>query len=182
MARLRTAFLELHLPESMRAICLRSMTPAKEDRRPLFRSLWNEDGWPRGLVFFAPFGIKDRTPRRRRPPELDRRRCKRLDLRFALVLQEHSHDVERKAEDFANARGLPPDRVTDLKLSGFLHDQGKTDFRFQAWLHFGDPLGFDPDDEKDILAKSGRTLPPSSREKRGCRKGGATRRFRSGWR
>jgi CRISPR-associated endonuclease/helicase Cas3 len=37
----------------------------------------------------------------------------------------------------------------------------------QAWLHFGDPLGFDQDDGKDILAKSGRMLPPLARGKVG---------------
>ncbi|MDE2474462.1 MAG: CRISPR-associated endonuclease Cas3'', partial [Alphaproteobacteria bacterium] len=53
------------------------------------------------------------------------------------------------------------------KLAGFLHDQGKKDQRFQAWLHYGDPLGADPDDFKTVLAKSGRFLPPAAREQSG---------------
>ncbi len=84
-----------------------------------------------------------------------------------LSLQQHSRDVERKAEEFARAAGLPAGRVADLKLAAFLHDEGKRDPRFQAWLHFGDPLGFDQDDEKDVLAKSGRPLPPTARAQSG---------------
>jgi CRISPR-associated endonuclease/helicase Cas3 len=82
-------------------------------------------------------------------------------------LDQHSRDVEGKAQELAKRAGLPAERVADLKLAGFLHDQGKRDPRFQTWLHFGDPLGFDAEDEKDVLAKSGRTLPPAAREKAG---------------
>jgi CRISPR-associated endonuclease/helicase Cas3 len=58
-----------------------------------------------------------------------------------LSLQQHSRDVEHKAEGFAEAAGLSAERIVDLKLAGFLHDMGKADPRFQAWLHYGDPLG-----------------------------------------
>src|SRR5262249_49187490 len=59
--------------------------------------------------------------------------------------------------------GLPIERIGDLKLAGFLHDLGKADLRFQAWLHHSDALGPDLDDEKAVLAKSGRSLPPAAR-------------------
>jgi CRISPR-associated endonuclease/helicase Cas3 len=86
---------------------------------------------------------------------------------FPLSLKRRTEDVVYKAKDFAKRAGLPPERVADLTLAAVLHDQGKRDSRFQARLHFGDPQGFDLDDEKEILAKSGRPLPPLAREKAG---------------
>jgi CRISPR-associated endonuclease/helicase Cas3 len=133
----------------------------------------NEKGQPRGLAFLAPFGVKARAEQTIADGDEDGRPNSTEDdtagsiFDFPLSLEEHSRDVERKAEEFANKAGLPPDRIADLKLVGFLHDQGKRDSRFQAWLHYGDPLGFDQGNEKDILAKSGRTLPPLAREKAG---------------
>jgi CRISPR-associated endonuclease/helicase Cas3 len=50
-----------------------------------------------------------------------------------------------------------------LRLAGFLHDLGKADQRFQNWLHYGDPLGTDPDEPGEVLAKSGRPLPRVAR-------------------
>jgi CRISPR-associated endonuclease/helicase Cas3 len=126
-----------------------------------------DDERPRGVVVVAPFGINDRGAMEEGRPNATEDDLSGSVSGFPLSLQQHSSDVEQKAEQFAKAAGLRADRVVDLKLAGFLHDQGKRDPRFQAWLHFGDPLGFDPDDEKDILAKSGRSLPPSAREKTG---------------
>ena len=133
----------------------------------------NENNEPRGAVFWAPFGVA--TPEAQAPTDgsEDGRPNSTEDdtagsiFDFPLSLAEHSQDVETKAEELSRCAGLPTGRVADLKLAGFLHDQGKRDPRFQAWLHFGDPLGFDPGDEKDILAKSGRALPPLAREKVG---------------
>jgi len=133
----------------------------------------NEKGEPRGVVLLAPFGT--------RCPEASQVADHRGDggpnsteddtagsvFDFPLSLDQHSRDVEAKAQELAKRAGLPAERVADLKLAGFLHDQGKRDPRFQAWLHFGDPLGFDAEDEKEVLAKSGRTLPPAAREKAG---------------
>ncbi len=82
---------------------------------------------------------------------------------FPLSLRQHSDDVESKVAGFAKTAGLPAERIVDLKLAGFLHDVGKADPRFQVWLHYGDPLGPDLDDEKTVLAKSGRPLPPAAR-------------------
>ncbi|HEX4112036.1 MAG TPA: CRISPR-associated endonuclease Cas3'' [Stellaceae bacterium] len=133
----------------------------------------NEKGEPRGLVFLAPFGVKIREERKSTNGDEDGRPNSTEDdsagsiFDFPLSLDQHSRDVECKAEDLAKRAGLPAGLVTDLKLAGFLHDQGKRDPRFQAWLHFGDPLGFDDEDEKNILAKSGRVLPPVAREKAG---------------
>jgi CRISPR-associated endonuclease/helicase Cas3 len=133
----------------------------------------NEKGEPRGVVLLAPFGVKIPKGHKVTVSDEDGRPNSTEDdaagsiFDFPLSLDQHSRDVECKAADLARRAGLPAGLVSDLKLAGFLHDQGKRDCRFQAWLHFGDPLGFDPDDEKDILAKSGRTLPPVAREKAG---------------
>jgi CRISPR-associated endonuclease/helicase Cas3 len=70
-------------------------------------------------------------------------------------------------EDFASSAGLPTERVADLKLAGYLHDAGKADPRFQAWLNYGDPLGPDLDAAGTILAKSGRPLPRAARDSSG---------------
>ena len=124
-------------------------------------------GEPRGVVFIAPRGVAGGAE-----GEEGRANATEDDASGSLVgqaqtLAEHSAEVEDKAEAFARAAGLSDDRVTDLRLAGFLHDQGKRDMRFQRWLHFGDPLGADPDDESTVLAKSGRVLPPAAREKVG---------------
>jgi CRISPR-associated endonuclease/helicase Cas3 len=67
------------------------------------------------------------------------------------------------AEKFARLAGLASDRIIDLRLAGELHDLGKADLRFQSWLHYDDPLGPDPDSADQVLAKSGRPLPPAAR-------------------
>lgn len=133
----------------------------------------NEEGEPRGAVLVAPFGV--RFPEARQvadhgedggPNSTDDDIAGSV-FDFPLSLDQHSRDVEGKAQELAKRAGLPAERVADLTLAGLLHDQGKRDPRFQAWLHFGDPLGFDAIDEKDILAKSGRAPPPTAREKAG---------------
>jgi CRISPR-associated endonuclease/helicase Cas3 len=78
---------------------------------------------------------------------------------YLLDLSTHLHDVEEMALTFARSACLPEDRVADLQIAGALHDLGKADARFQSWLHYGDPLGPDPDDPTQILAKSARRLP-----------------------
>jgi CRISPR-associated endonuclease/helicase Cas3 len=130
----------------------------------------NERGEPRGLVFFAPFGVEPIGAQKiigedGRPNSTEDDSAGSI-FDFPLSLDQHSCDVKRKAEELARRAGLPARLVADLKLAGFLHDQGKRDPRFQAWLHFSDPLGFD-DDEKNMLAKSGRALPPVAWEKAG---------------
>lgn len=127
----------------------------------------NVDDEPRGVVFIAPFGIEGGAITEEGRPNSTEDDASGSLYGFAQTLREHSEEVEAKAETFARAAGLPEDRITDLKLAGFLHDQGKRDVRFQRWLHYGDPLGADPDDERAILAKSGRALPPHARDKAG---------------
>lgn len=125
---------------------------------------------PRGVVFVAPFGIKDARDDEEGSPNATEGDTSGALLGLSLTLVQHSADVERKAELFARAAGLPETRVRDLKLAGFLHDAGKADPRFQSWLHYGDPLGPDLDDADAVLAKSGRPLPPTARADSGLPK------------
>src|SRR5205085_1692375 len=126
-----------------------------------------EDQHPRGAVFVAGLGIEGEAT------EEDGRVASTEDDAagslpgFPLSLQRHSADVETKAEKFAHACGLPADRTIDLKIAGYLHDFGKADPRFQAWLHYGDPLGWDITDPIDVLAKSGRFVPANVRQASG---------------
>jgi CRISPR-associated endonuclease/helicase Cas3 len=64
-------------------------------------------------------------------------------LSFATVgapLDEHCTGVATRAASFARAVGLPEPLVRDLSLAGRLHDGGKSDPRFQIWLHGGDEV------------------------------------------
>lgn len=161
---LRTALTELDLPEDLQRD-LAALDRANRKRSiTAYLDLYGaDDGRPRGVVFAAPFGIKgEREDEDGRPNATEDDTSGSL-LGFPLSLCEHSKDVERQAEAFAKAAGLPNDLVADLKLAGFLHDAGKADARFQRWLYAGDPLGPDPDEKDAVLAKSGRSLPRSAR-------------------
>lgn len=114
---------------------------------------------PRGVVFVAPLGLKGGGEGDAAYPAATEDDASGSLAGFTLSLEEHSADVERKAEQFARLAGLPEERVLDLRLAGYLHDAGKADRRFQAWLYSGDPLGADPD---HVLAKSARPLPRDS--------------------
>lgn len=170
----RRAMLDLDLPAGIRQ-ALNWLGAARKRRIVVDFTLYgeNEKGEPRGVVLVAPFGVEIPEAEQIIDHGEDGRPNSTEDdtagsiFDFPLSLVEHSRDVERRAEAFARCAGLPASHVADLKLAGFLHDQGKRYPRFQAWLHFGDPLGFDPGDEKYVLAKSGRTLPRAARERSG---------------
>jgi len=59
-------------------------------------------------------------------------------LTFDMELEKHSTMVADLAMEFASRAGLPSDAVKDIKISAKLHDIGKADPRFQAWLAGGD--------------------------------------------
>lgn len=54
-----------------------------------------------------------------------------------VVLADHCRDVAECARRFADGVGLTDEQVHALELAGHLHDSGKADPRFQAWLHKG---------------------------------------------
>jgi CRISPR-associated endonuclease/helicase Cas3 len=123
---------------------------------PHFAYGFDEEG-PVGIVFLAPFGLRvvaDRDEAAAPATESD-------DLGslagYAQPLDEHSSEVEHRARDFAESAGLPAAIADDIALAAYLHDAGKADPRFQAYLAGGDRLGWD---DRKVLAKSGRSTLP----------------------
>jgi CRISPR-associated endonuclease/helicase Cas3 len=57
-----------------------------------------------------------------------------------ISLKRHLGGVRDFARRFGEALGLPVELVDDLALSGWIHDLGKADPRFQLLLHGGDPV------------------------------------------
>ena len=69
-----------------------------------------------------------------------------------ITLAAHSAGVRDFAREFATRAGLNTQLVECIALAGYVHDVGKAEPRFQAWLHGGDEIsaaGLPP------LAKSG---------------------------
>jgi CRISPR-associated endonuclease/helicase Cas3 len=69
-------------------------------------------------------------------------------------LDEHLKSVGGTAGDFASAGGLPDGLIKTIELAGLWHDQGKRDWRFQAWLRGSELQALA--EERDPIAKSGR--------------------------
>lgn len=165
---LRAVLMGLDLPELILQ-GLQYLDHARRGRVLVELDLYGTDkeGRPRGVIFVAPLGINGG-----REEEEGYSHSTEDDLAgsialLPLSLEQHSLDVEKKAETFARAAGLSRRQVNDLKLAGYFHDSGKLDPRFQAWLHYGDPLGPDPGDSTAVLAKSNRPVPLTARASSG---------------
>jgi CRISPR-associated endonuclease/helicase Cas3 len=163
---LRESLRDLELPDRIRGD-LERLGRGKPRRRVVpYLDLYGSDGEarPRGVVFAAPSGINiDPHAQEDEEPSTTEDDSAGSLPGYPLSLAQHSRDVEGKAEEFARAAGLPPARVADLLLAGWVHDSGKVDPRFQSWLRYDDPLGPDPSELDEVLAKSGRALPAASR-------------------
>jgi CRISPR-associated endonuclease/helicase Cas3 len=79
-----------------------------------------------------------------------------------VALTDHCKGVEEFAVKYGQACGLPVEIIHDLSLAALLHDLGKIDSRFQAWLHNGNAVAAEM--APQLLAKSG-GLPRSRRER-----------------
>lgn len=161
----REAVRRLRLPDEVRRdVCM--LDDAVRARVTCYTDLYgmDDEGRPRGVVFLAPFGIKPTTMEE----EVGSQSATEDDIAgsmpgFSLSLAKHCADVEDKAAAFGQSCGFPSDRIVDFKIAGFLQDAGKADPRFQAWLHFDDPLGSDTDEPARVLAKSDRPIPSAAR-------------------
>jgi CRISPR-associated endonuclease/helicase Cas3 len=114
-----------------------------------------EDG-PRGVVFFAPRGIKgthlEETAEYEGGTPATEDDWLGSTPGYAQTLEEHSCQVRDRAAEFSRKAGLRPDIADDIALAAYLHDAGKADPRFQTMLYGGDWFAVD---ETRILAKSG---------------------------
>jgi CRISPR-associated endonuclease/helicase Cas3 len=71
-----------------------------------------------------------------------------------ITLADHSRHLEKRTRDYATRLGLSDDLVDDLSLAGWLHDIGKSDWRFQRMLRGGSEIAYYRDEGR-VLAKSG---------------------------
>jgi CRISPR-associated endonuclease/helicase Cas3 len=55
-------------------------------------------------------------------------------------LGDHCRGVAKRAVHLAQHAGLPDDLTRAVEIAAQLHDVGKVDPRFQAWLHCGDEI------------------------------------------
>ncbi|MGH9661390.1 MAG: type I-G CRISPR-associated helicase/endonuclease Cas3g, partial [Bryobacteraceae bacterium] len=69
-------------------------------------------------------------------------------------LDDHLTSVGGNAHHFASASGLSETLIKTIQLAGLWHDQGKRDWRFQAWLRGSELQALA--EERSPIAKSGR--------------------------
>jgi CRISPR-associated endonuclease/helicase Cas3 len=171
---LRDALKRIALPESIRQGLDKLDTARTRQGRKtveVYTDVYGfQNGFPLGIVFVAPFGLKAESPER--VGQTGWTSTTEDDIAgslsgVSLSLVAHSSDVARVVAEYARVAGFSDDRIGDLRIAAELHDSGKADPRFQAWLNYGDPLGPDPDNREEILAKSARTLPPRARAQSG---------------
>jgi CRISPR-associated endonuclease/helicase Cas3 len=85
-----------------------------------------------------------------------------------ISLVEHCEKVGEYAQRFASACGLDPELLQDVTLAASLHDIGKADPRFQAWLFGGNPWIAAAG---ELLAKSARLQTSAARASARTRSG-----------
>jgi CRISPR-associated endonuclease/helicase Cas3 len=160
--RLLDVILGLDLPEPRKGD-LEALRHARGDRlQRVFAYGFDADARPRGVVFLAPRGVEDHE---QLVPELEKELAavpatESDELGVVsdqlVTLIDHCRDVRAWAESFAIRAGAH--QLADIALAAFLHDPGKADPRFQAFLAGGDPYG---PDSAEPLAKSGVTRLPA---------------------
>ncbi len=140
------------LPQQMRDL-LGSLEGRK---RRLERSFdvygYDQEEQPKGVVLVAPFGLKGVREAEDAAAPVTEADELGSAAGYAQSLDDHSAEVKQRANAFGQRAGLCK-TAADLALAAYLHDTGKADPRFQAYLSGGDPFGWD---ERRVLAKSGR--------------------------
>src|SRR5262249_49168532 len=148
---------------------LRTYLAALEERRGELRYEFvygtDDQQRPRGIVFSVPRGLRTTPAEEIAAVPVTEGADLGAIGNNALSLLEHSEHVRDGVTAFAIASGFPQMLCEDLSLSGYLHDPGKADPRYQAYYAGGDPYGPDP---TEPLSKSGqRRLPRGAWERAG---------------
>ncbi len=153
-ARLLEAMSDLRLPQSMKN-ALTALSTRKGRLEVAYPYGSDSEERPRGVIFLATGGLK--VPDEQAPAGVAATETEEgsTTAKQPITLIEHSRDVREWVKLFANAAGLESGVAADLALASFLHDAGKSDPRFQAYLVGGDPYG---PDIGEVLAKSGSVL------------------------
>jgi CRISPR-associated endonuclease/helicase Cas3 len=156
---------DLHLPQELRTY-LEALRDRKGRLERVFAYNYYEEEHPLGVVFVAPRGLRhlQDADQLAATPSTESDELGSAGG-YAQRLDEHSKEVEAFAHRFGRHAGLEEAVTADLALAAYLHDAGKADPRFQAYLAGGDPLGWDGE---HVLAKSGRaSLPRNARGRAG---------------
>jgi CRISPR-associated endonuclease/helicase Cas3 len=140
------------LPQQMRDL-LGSLEGRKRRLERSFDVYGNDqEEQPKGVVLVAPFGLKGVREAEDAAAPVTEADELGSAAGYAQSLDDHSAEVKQWAIAFGQRAGLCK-TAADLALAAYLHDAGKADPRFQAYLSGGDPFGWD---ERRVLAKSGR--------------------------
>lgn len=153
--RLLEAMTDLRLPQGMIG-ALTALSKRKGRLEAVYPYGSDSKERPRGIIFLTRRGLNDTSGQ---PPSgvastETEEGSATASQTISLVM--HSRDVRDWAKSFANAAGLEESVAADVALASFLHDAGKSDPRYQAYLAGGDPYGPDID---EVLAKSGNLRP-----------------------
>lgn len=131
----------------------RSVRALRESRGSLQRVLYGSQPGD-GLILLAARGVHGAARAEGLAPTTERGSFSQA-YGEPVTLDDHGRHVKDLAIDFAKALGLDDAISFDLGLAAYLHDAGKADPRFQAFLSgTGNPWNA-PDSADAVLAKSG---------------------------
>lgn len=149
-ARLLEAMSDLRLPQSMRD-ALTAFSKRKGRLGVAYPYGSDSEERRRGIVFMAAGGLN--IPDEHAPTGVAATETEEGSTTASrpVSLVAHSRDVREWARLFSDVAGLDKSVADDVALASFLHDAGKADPRFQAYLVGGDPYG---PDVSEVLAKS----------------------------
>ena len=119
-----------------------------------------------GILLIARRGIRDSGRPSGVPPTTEQDSFSQ-GFRRPVPLDNHGSHVADVAEAMATALQLDQETIADIRLSGWLHDAGKADPRFQEFLSGGGNPWNAPDAADHVLAKSGRRSSPGTWERAG---------------